>query len=206
MPIAPPQRVSTSHLRRRIEQLIEHPKQQWCAVYTKPQKEDFAEMNLRQRGIPTFLPKLSLPKAANRKKQIVSLFPSYLFVRLNLFSEEHAAVGWCPGVKRLLAFEGTPAIVDESLIQFLMDQTNPGGIISSRCNVTVGQEVAIEGGPFDGLVGIIQEPPNARGRVKVLLELLKRPMKVDVPVQFIKASWVAAGPTPGFRPAAYPSA
>jgi len=155
-------------------------------------------MNLRQRGIPTFLPKLFLPRAAARKKQIVSLFPSYLFVHLNLLSEEHASVGWCPGVKRLLAFEGTPAIVDDSLIQFLMTQADPGGVISSRCNVSVGQQVAIEGGPFDGLVGIIQEPPDARGRVKVLLELLQRPMKVDLPIQFIKASWVASGSARAF--------
>ena len=56
----------------------------------------------------------------------------------------------------------------------------------------IGQQVAIDGGPFDGLVGIIQEPPNARGRVKILLQLLNRPTKVDVPVQFIKASWVAS--------------
>src|ERR1051325_10092388 len=117
-------------------------------------------MNLRQRGIPTFLPKLFLPKALARKKQVVSLFPSYLFVRLNLFSDEHASVGWCPGVKRLLAFEGTPAIVDDSLIEFLMTQANADGIISSRCNVSVGQQIAIQGGPFDGLVGIIQEPPD----------------------------------------------
>ena len=48
----------------------------------------------------------------------------------------------------------------------------------------------IAGGPFDGLAGIIQEPPNARGRVKVLVELLNRQTNVDVPVQFINASWV----------------
>jgi hypothetical protein len=39
-------------------------------------------------------------------------------------------------------------------------------------------------------MGIIQEPPNARGRVKVLLQLLNRETKVDVPVKFVRASWV----------------
>ncbi len=77
----------------------------WFAVYTKPQKEEYAELNLRLRGIDTFFPKLY-------------------------------------------------------------------------------------GGPFDGLVGIIKEPPNARGRVKVLLQLLNRETNVDVPVQFISATWV----------------
>ena len=162
-------------------------------VYTKAQKEEFAEVNLRLRRIDTFFPKLFLPKSAKRKKQIVALFPNYLFVCVDVVSEEYASIIWCPGVKRMVNFNGTPAIVDEPIIAFLMGQAGADGVISARCNVTIGQQVAIDGGPFDGLVGIIQEPPNARGRVKILLQLLSRPTKVDVPVQFIKASWVASG-------------
>jgi transcription antitermination factor NusG len=71
-----------------------------------------------------------------------------------------------------------------------MGQTGSDGVIAARCNIEVGERVSIEGGPFDGLVGIIEEPPNAKGRVKVLLQLLNRETKVDVPVQFINASWV----------------
>ncbi len=147
--------------------MLEHDKQ-WYAVYTKPQKEKLAELNLRLRGIDTFFPKLFLPKAAKRKKQVVSLFPSYLFVRVKFLSEE----------------------LEESLMVFLMRQAGPDGIISARCNLKVGQQVSLDGGPFDGLVGIIEEPPDAKGRVRVLLEFLKRPIKVEVPVQFIKAGWI----------------
>jgi transcriptional antiterminator RfaH len=166
---------------------------QWYVVYTKPQREEFAEVNLRRRGINTFFPQLSLPKSAKRKKRIVALFPNYLFVCVDFIADEYASIIWCPGVKRMVSFNGTPAIVDESIIAFLMGRGDANGVISARCNLRVGQEVAIDGGPFDGLVGIIQEPPNARGRVKILLELLNRPTRVDVPVQFIKASWVASG-------------
>jgi transcriptional antiterminator RfaH len=166
---------------------------QWCAVYTKPQREEFAELNLHQRGVETFFPKLFLPQSAKRQKQIVALFPNYLFVCIEVLSVEYASVIWCPGVKRIVSFNGTPAIVDQSIIAFLIDQAGADGVISARCNVTIGQQVAINGGPFDGLVGIIQEPPSARGRVKILLELLNRPTMVDVPVQFIKATWIAAG-------------
>jgi transcriptional antiterminator RfaH len=161
-------------------------------VYTKPQREEFAEVNLRLRRIDTFFPKLYLPKSAKRRKQIVALFPNYLFVRVDVICVEYASIIWCPGVKRMVTFNGTPAIVEESIMAFLMGQAGADGIISARCNVTVGEQVAINGGPFDGLIGIIQEPPNARGRVKILLELLNRPTKVDVPVQFISASWVAS--------------
>jgi len=169
-------------------------KKYWFAVHTKPQKEEYAELNLRLRGIDTFLPKLFLPNAAKRKKQVVALFPNYLFVRCEIISEQYGSIVWCPGVKRLVSFDGTPAIVENSIMEFLMGQTGADGVISSRCNVEVGQKVSIDGGPFDGLVGIIQQPPNARGRVKVLLQLLNRETNVDVPVQFISASWLTQAP------------
>ena len=170
---------------------LESSNQQWCAVYTKPQKEEFAERNLHEKGINTFFPKLVLPRPAKRNRQIVPLFPNYLFVRLDLASDEPGFVTWCPGVKRLLTFDGTPAVIEDSMIAFLMRQAAPDGTITARSNVSVGQEIVIEGGPFDGLIGIIQEPPNAQGRAKVLLQLLRRPIKVDVPVHFIKSGWVA---------------
>jgi transcriptional antiterminator RfaH len=162
----------------------------WFAVYTKPQKEEYAELNLKLRGVDTFLPKLFLPKAAKRKKQVVPLFPNYLFVHCEIISEEYGIIVWCPGVKRLVSFNGAPAIVDDSIVEFLMGLAAVDGVIAARCNVDVGQKVSITGGPFDGLVGIIQEPPSARGRVKVLLQLLNRETKVDVPVRFINANWV----------------
>jgi transcription antitermination factor NusG len=90
----------------------------------------------------------------------------------------------------LLNVDGAPAIIDNSAVSFLIDQAAPDATITACTNLRAGQEVIIERGPFDGLVGIIEKPPNARGRVKVLLQLLNQPTKVDVPVQFIKAGWM----------------
>ena len=73
----------------------------WLVVYTKPQKEEYADFSLRLRGLITYFPKLFLPKAASRKKRIVPLFPSYLFVRHELAVEEYGPIVWCPGVKRI---------------------------------------------------------------------------------------------------------
>jgi transcription elongation factor/antiterminator RfaH len=166
----------------------------WYAVYTKPQREEYAELNLRMRGIESFFPKLFLPKSAQRKRQIVSLFPNYLFVRFQSFEDEYCSVIWCPGVKRLVSFDSIPAPIDDSIVRFLMGQSGPDGVIAARCNVQIGQQVSIQGGPFDGLDAIVQEPPNASGRIKVLLNLLNRPINIDVPAQSIRASWIAAAP------------
>ena len=166
----------------------------WYVVYTKPQKDDYAVLNLRLRGVETFFPKLSLPKPAQRKRQIVSLFPNYLFVRFQSFEDEYYSVTWCPGVKRLVSFDSVPAAIDDSIVSFLRCQMGSDGLIAARCNVKIGQQVSIVGGPFAGLNAIVQEPPNAKGRVKVLLELLNRPTKIDIPIESIKVGWIAAAP------------
>jgi transcriptional antiterminator RfaH len=166
---------------------------QWYAVYSKPQREEFAESQLLKKGLEVFLPKLLLPNNGKKRKRIVPLFPNYLFTRINIYSPEYGYTIWSPGVKRIVSFNGIPAPIDGDIVDYLMRQTNTEGLIPARSNLRVGQEVRIDGGPFDGLIGIIQEPSNARGRVKILLQLLNRSTKADVPVQFIRANWVASG-------------
>jgi transcription antitermination factor NusG len=57
--------------------------------------------------------------------------------------------------------------------------------------LSAGQQVEITGGPFDGFVGIIENPPNAKGRVKILLKLLSRQISVRLGVEFIRNPSVA---------------
>ena len=165
---------------------------QWYTVYSKPQKEEFAQLQLRLKGLEVFLPKLLLPNNGKKRKQIVPLFPNYLFTRINIHSAEYGYTIWSPGVKRIVSFNGIPAPIDSDIVDYLMRQTNTEGLIPARSNLRVGQEVRIDGGPFDGLTGVIQEPPNAKGRVKVLLRLLNRPTRAEVPVQLVNSGWVSS--------------
>ena len=162
---------------------------QWYVVYSKPQKEKYAKFHLGLKGLEVFFPQLFLPGSVQQRKQTVPLFPNYLFVRMR-FSQEYCYVVWSPGVKRIVSFDGTPQAIDEKIVMFLMQRATPDGIIKARSSLMVGQEVQISGGSFNGLVGIIQEPPDAKERVKVLLKLLNREVKVELPVQFVKSGWV----------------
>ena len=76
-----------------------------------------------------------------------------------------------------------------------MEESGPSGIIAARSTLKREQEVQIMGGPFTGLIGIIHEPPNAKGRVKIFLQILNRQAKVDVPVHCINAGWVRSRPS-----------
>lgn len=175
--------------RLEISDLVNH---RWYVVYSKPRKEQSAQFHLHSKGLEVFFPRLLLPQSATVRRRIVPLFPNYLFVRIRVFSQEYFYVRWSPGVKRFVSFQGTPTPLDENIVAFLMQQADPTGIIQARSNLKLGHEVQITGGPFDGLVGIIQEPPTSKGRVKILLTLLNRETKVDVPIHFVKRGWVIA--------------
>jgi transcriptional antiterminator RfaH len=163
---------------------------QWYTIYTKPQKEDLAQSQLRLKGLEAFLPKLLLPNHRKKGKRIVPLFPNYLFARINIDSAEYGYATWSRGVKRIISFNGIPTPIDEDIVDFLIKQTNTEGFIPARSNLKIGHEVRINGGPFDGLTAIVEEPPNARGRVRVLLRLLNRPTKAEIPVQLLDGGWV----------------
>lgn len=162
---------------------------QWYVVYSKPRREEFAQSHLRRKGLEVFFPRLSLPNPRPRQGPIVPLFPNYLFVHLQL-PEEYSYASWSPGVKTIVNFNGIPTPIDEEIINFLKDQADLEGIIKGHSNLTTGQEIRIKGGPLDGLIGIIQDPPNARGRVSILMQLLNRQVKVEVPAYFVENSWV----------------
>jgi transcriptional antiterminator RfaH len=164
----------------------------WYVVYSKPHKEEVAHFHLRRKGVEAFFPQLLLPHPSTKRQRVVPLFPNYLFVQL-CAPEEYDYVRWSPGVRCFVSFNGTPTPVEEGIVAFLRQRANPEGILEARSSLTVGQEVRIIGGPFEGLIGILQDPPNARGRVRVLMELLGRQVKVEVPVQLVESQWVVAG-------------
>ena len=165
-------------------------KKEWFVVFSKPRREEFAQYHLRTKGLETFFPRLMLPKISRKTKQIVPLFPNYLFVRMNLI-QDYNHVRWAPGVKHLVNFGGRPVPLDDKVARDLIEQSDNDGIIAAHSNLKVGQEVQLRGGPFDGVLGIIQKTADAHGRVQLLMGL--RRISVQVPVHLLAIDWVVNG-------------
>lgn len=160
-------------------------KRDWYVVYSKPHKEEQVQLHLALKGIESFFPRLRLPSSTRRKQPITPLFPNYLFVRIALANEAHSVI-WSPGVKRIVSFGDAPIAVEDGVVDFLKERADASGVIQARSQFRPGQKVEITGGPFNGFLGIIENPPNAQGRVKILLKLLSRQISVGLGVEFIK--------------------
>ena len=163
----------------------------WYVVLTKPRSEETARFYLDSKGVEVFYPKLLLPVPNKSGRRVVSLFSNYLFVRIDALSNEYSQVLWCRGIKRFVSFSGALAPVENKVIEFIKLQSDSHGLIAACCNLKVGDEVQIAKGPFRGLIGIIQEPPDTKSRVKVLMALLSRDVQVEVPASYIDVGWVA---------------
>lgn len=151
----------------------------WYVVYSKRYREDYVQYHLQRRKLEVFFPQLRLPPTAARVRSLVPLFPNYLFVRLEL-PREYIAVLWCPGVRCLVSFNDTPAPLEDGVVEFLQQRADAQGVVSIAHDLAVGQEVRVTRGPLEGLTGIIQNPPDGKGRVRILMRLLNRELKVQL--------------------------
>ena len=159
----------------------------WYVVRTKPRAEAVAAANLRVKRIEVFLPRLAhrLARAASVDTATEPLFPGYLFARLDIAREYHLAA-WTPGVAHLLCLgEGLPGAIDDAVVESLRNRAGGGEILMPRPLLRPGDRVEIRNGPFAGLLAIIDRPCSAAGRIQILLDLLRRQTRLDLPVSAV---------------------
>jgi transcriptional antiterminator RfaH len=155
----------------------------WYVVRSKPRAEAFAAANLRSKGVEVFYPRLASRLARNTTTE--PLFPGYLFARLVLDRQYHV-VAWTPGVAHLLGFGGgQPSAIDEGIVSSLRARAGGDEILFPRPAFRVGDPVEVRSGPFAGLLAVIDRPCSAAGRVHVLLDLLRRQTRIDLPASAV---------------------
>jgi len=156
----------------------------WYVVSTKMRREKFAALELARRGVEIFLPRLALPHRGDFL--VRPLFPGYLFAHLRL-PDDAKRVVWTPGVRRLVTFEGAAPPLPGDAIEFLRARSGPDGVIVARPRpLPPGHRVRVTDGPLAGLVGIIENPPDARGRVSVLMDILRTQTRVSIDVSALE--------------------
>lgn len=164
--------------------MFEQDQHAWYVVHTKIRKEQYAEWQLTRRGVQTFLPWIVRPSSVTMEDVMQPLFPGYLFARVDL-AKQYWDVVWAPGVHRLVGFGETPSSIDAEVIEFLRERAGHDGVVRMFPVFREGDRVRIKQGPLAGLVGIIEKPCGGRGRVRVLMELLRRQTRVELPERLL---------------------
>ena len=152
----------------------------WFVISTKVRREQLAQDQLRLRGVTTFLPRVLEPSRLTGRPIVAPLFPGYLFIRIDL-NEQFFDVVWAPGVLKFVGFGSVPASVDDEVVEFLRERVGPEGMLCPKSPFKSGDLVRVRRGPLEGLIGIIENPGCGRGRVRVLMEMLRRQTRVELP-------------------------
>lgn len=155
----------------------------WYVVQTKPTAEGIVEQHLKNAQFETFLPKIKA-MVRGRKRPISrtkSLFPSYLFVHIDLGDVNlHRMIRYTRGVRRILGDGSQPVPVPDEMIAIIRERTDSKGLIEQRLIMKEGDHVRVRGGAFCDLIGILEKPVSAAGRVRVLLEIMRRQVRCEL--------------------------
>lgn len=155
----------------------------WYVAQTKRYAEQRASLQLRRRGLMSYLPLYVEWPRPPIGSDIRPLFPGYLFVRA--LETQCGLVLRSPGVRGLVSFGDAPATVDGAHIDLLRSREGPDGLIRRPNDLAVGSDVRVIDGPFRGLRAVLERRLPARDRVLVLLSILRRETQVELPDSYI---------------------
>ena len=151
----------------------------WYAVFTVPQNEKSVVKHLDLRDVESFLPTyetVRVWKNRQRKKLVLPLFPSYLFVHIN--SRERAKVLQSPGVLHIVGNGREHVPLPHPEIEFLRS-----GFCRQRIEpyseLVVGEKVRIKGGVMQGVCGTLVRK-GSDVRFVLTLELINQHAAVQV--------------------------
>jgi len=147
----------------------------WYVVQTKPQKEDVVCKQLNMAGLETLNPKVKTLSRGYRP-----LFPNYIFLRWNLKeAHNYHLVKYTRGVNKVLGTPEYPVPLDDSVIHVIKERLNSTEVLEQN-TMRVGRKVKVKRGLLQDLIGVLDKPVSADGRVQVLLKIHERQMKAMI--------------------------
>jgi transcription elongation factor/antiterminator RfaH len=171
---------------------------QWYVIRSKPNRERVVLTQLLGQDLEVFYPSVRVNPVNPRSARERAYFPGYLFVHLDLAAVGANALRWLPSAVGLLEFGGEPAVVPAALIAQLKRRVATiqaaGGLVLAE--LEHGDTVRITSGPFAGYDAIFDLRLRGTERVRVLLEMLRR----QVPLELDAGSIRKASPAPGKSP------
>ncbi len=151
----------------------------WYALRVRPNHERTCAIALGYKGFEPFVPMYkSRRKWSDRVKELERpVFAGYVFCRFVAGSVREVVS--TPGVSSVVAFANVPARIDEAEIEALRVAAQSGRPLEPYPYVNIGDRVRIDGGPLDGLEGILVQVKNSL-RLVLSVTLLQRSVAVEV--------------------------
>lgn len=147
--------------------------ERWYVVRSLPRQEARAEFQLLRQGFAVFSPRAIKTVRHARKLRMVkgSVFPTYMFVVLDVGRDRWRSVNGTGGVASLIMQGDAPQPVPVGIVENLLDLMDEAGMVRLDRNLREGQKVRVAAGVFANAIGVL-ERLDANGRVRVLLDIM----------------------------------
>ena len=151
----------------------------WYALHTKSRHEKKVDMQLKEKGVVSYLPLNTVYHRWSDRYQAVQapLFSCYVFVFIAL--RDRLPVLQTAGAVNLISFNGVPAWIPEEQINAVKQ------ILESKPSVKVanplvpGKKVRITRGPLKGLAGTFFAEKNNH-RVVIAIDAIQQAIAVEI--------------------------
>lgn len=146
----------------------------WFAIRAKARRENFAAINVGALGIGILLPRVKVERLVRGAAQqgTKPLFPGYFFARF-CPEDSFESVKGARGVLQVVSSGRMPIPVPDKVVRQIQDRVQEDGLIRIHPpGLAPGTRVAIQSGPFEGMMGRVERELDDRKRVAIFLETL----------------------------------
>lgn len=156
----------------------------WFALYTKPRHEFTAAEHLSDVGIEYYLPTVvKIKQWSDRKKKIIEpLIKGYIFIRST--EKERIVALQQRGIVSCVFFNGRPATIPNWQIDNLRLMLETESEFQITDQIEAGTKVKIISGPFEGVLGVVNETTNGKV-LSITIDLLKRSVTAILPAESV---------------------
>jgi transcriptional antiterminator RfaH len=163
----------------------------WFVVQTHIRNEIKAGFHIRSKGFEVYIPQfLRMRRHARKQDWIKSpLFPSYLFVSFDIERDRWQPINSTIGVSQLICHGERPSKLPDGIISEIRDREDETGNININNLKTFapGEVIQVVKGALADQLGVF-ECQSGKERVRVMLNLLGRPLNVELPLESISAA------------------
>ena len=164
----------------------------WHVLHVAPNGEPQVCKFLGVHGIdgyaPQFPPGPRTKPGSVRDRKHRWVFPGYVFFRPDESFARWDLIRWAPGVRRMLDQDGAPAILADEVVDHIRRRLADRQLKPAGRALQKGQPVLIQSGPLRMVDAIFENNLDAPQRVQVLVQLLGRPLLVELDAAIVRAA------------------
>lgn len=164
--------------------------ERWYVAQTQVRGEERARCNLERQGFHTYLPRYRRARSHARQRDTVlaPLFPGYIFVQLDLDAAPWRSINGTLGVNHLVCQGDRPAPLPDGVVDAIAERENEEGLIVLQPRgFQKGETLRIVSGALADCPGFFERMAD-RDRVVLLLDLLGRKVRVQIPREAVSAA------------------